>query len=58
MPRGVKIALIVFAVVGAGLLSLCIWGYRVVTRSLPQTEGEIVRSGRDLLKLKPGGLND
>ena len=40
MPRGVKIALIVFAVVGAGLLSLYIWGYRAVTRSLPQTGGE------------------
>ncbi len=45
MPRGLKIALIVFAVIGAGLLSLCVWGYRKVTRSLPQTTGEIVLPG-------------
>jgi len=45
MSRGLKIVFIILVVIGIGLLSLCVWGYRIVTRSLPQTTGEIVLPG-------------
>lgn len=45
MPRGIKIFLIIVVVIGIGILSLCIWGYRTVTGSIPQTSGDLVLSG-------------
>ena len=42
MPKGIKIGLIILAVLALGFLGLCIWGYRMVTGSLPVTQGEIV----------------
>ena len=41
MSKGIKIGLIVLAVLGLGFLGLCVWGYRLVTGSLPVTQGEI-----------------
>lgn len=41
MQRNLKILLIVLTVIGIGLIALCAWGYRMVTRSLPETRGEL-----------------
>ncbi|MCK4815922.1 penicillin acylase family protein, partial [bacterium] len=42
MRKGLKIGLIVISVIIAGFIGLGILGYRMITSSLPMTEGEIV----------------
>ncbi len=41
MHKGLKIGLIIFFVVVLGILVLCVWGVRMITRSLPQDSGEL-----------------
>lgn len=41
MSKALKIGFILFAVFAGGLLALCVWGYRMVTGSLPIVQGEI-----------------
>jgi len=44
MPKVIKIGLIIFTVLLLGFLALCVWGYRLVTGSLPVTRGELILS--------------
>ena len=45
MRRIFKIGLVVLLIVAVGFLGLAVMGYRMVTRSLPKTKGEIVLPG-------------
>ena len=45
MKRGLKILITVIVVISAGLTILCGLGYRMVTRSLPVTTGELTARG-------------
>lgn len=45
MPRILKIILMIGLVVAFGILALCVWGYRMVTGSLPVTQGELELAG-------------
>ena len=45
MRKGLKTGFILFVIVTVGFISLCVWGYQMVMRSLPRTKGEIFLRG-------------